>query len=113
MIVDLATLTGAQGISTGKTHGAIVTNNEDYEKACVQAGRWSGDLAVCQFHYHKPFRLLGFEYDICQPFHNVMHGINGLESQYSRIPNSSPPPPLINLHFSLNSLWKLVGHPVY
>ncbi len=54
MIVDLATLTGAQGISTGKTHGAIVTNNEDYEKACVQAGRWSGDLAVCQFHYHKP-----------------------------------------------------------
>ena len=49
IIVDMATLTGAQGVSTGHYHGAIVTNNEQYEKSCVQAGRWSGDLTVC---YH-------------------------------------------------------------
>ena len=46
IIVDMATLTGAQGVSTGHYHAGIVTNDEDYEKACVQAGRWSGDLAV-------------------------------------------------------------------
>eukprot|EP00794_Sanderia_malayensis_P018577 gene18577-20440_t len=44
IIVDMATLTGAQGISTGHHHAAIVTNDENYEKACMEAGRWSGDL---------------------------------------------------------------------
>lgn len=42
----MATLTGAQGVSTGHYHAGIVTNDEDYEKACVKAGRWSGDLTV-------------------------------------------------------------------
>ena len=42
----MATLTGAQGISTGHYHAGIVTNSESYETACVKAGRWSGDLAV-------------------------------------------------------------------
>lgn len=43
-IVDMATLTGAQGIATGKFHAGIVTNNEDMEAACLRAGRNSGDL---------------------------------------------------------------------
>ncbi|KAK7114808.1 probable aminopeptidase NPEPL1 [Littorina saxatilis] len=43
-IVDMATLTGAQGIATGKFHAGIVTNNEDMEAACICAGRNSGDL---------------------------------------------------------------------
>ncbi|XP_002736297.1 putative aminopeptidase NPEPL1 [Saccoglossus kowalevskii] len=44
IIVDMATLTGAQGISTGKIHGAILTNREEWELACVKAGKNSGDL---------------------------------------------------------------------
>ncbi|CAH1268766.1 NPEPL1 [Branchiostoma lanceolatum] len=44
IIVDMATLTGAQGISVGKYHAAILTNNEQWEEACVTAGRKSGDL---------------------------------------------------------------------
>lgn len=44
VIVDMATLTGAQGIATGKYHASILTNNEDLELACVSAGRASGDL---------------------------------------------------------------------
>lgn len=44
IILDMATLTGAQGISTGKYHGAVLTNNEDWEEACVHAGKMSGDL---------------------------------------------------------------------
>lgn len=43
-IVDMATLTGAQGIATGKYHAAILTNNEELEKLCVSAGKASGDL---------------------------------------------------------------------
>lgn len=34
-----------QGISTGKYHAAIMTNSEEWEAACVRAGRSSGDLA--------------------------------------------------------------------
>ncbi|XP_061544863.1 LOW QUALITY PROTEIN: probable aminopeptidase NPEPL1 [Phycodurus eques] len=45
IILDMATLTGAQGISTGKHHAAVMTNSEQWETACVRAGRSSGDLA--------------------------------------------------------------------
>ncbi|TNN81273.1 putative aminopeptidase NPEPL1 [Liparis tanakae] len=45
IILDMATLTGAQGVSTGKYHAAVMTNNEQWEVACVRAGRSSGDLA--------------------------------------------------------------------
>ncbi len=44
IIVDMCTLTGAQGIATGKYHAAILCNNEDWEAQCVDAGRASGDL---------------------------------------------------------------------
>uniref|UniRef100_A0AAX7TCC2 Cytosol aminopeptidase domain-containing protein n=1 Tax=Astatotilapia calliptera TaxID=8154 RepID=A0AAX7TCC2_ASTCA len=45
IILDMATLTGAQGISTGKHHAAVMTNSEQWEAAVVRAGRSSGDLA--------------------------------------------------------------------
>lgn len=44
LVVDLATLTGAQLMSTGKLHAAIVTNDEALERAAIEAGRRSGDL---------------------------------------------------------------------
>ncbi|XP_055308614.1 probable aminopeptidase NPEPL1 isoform X2 [Sitodiplosis mosellana] len=43
-ILDMATLTGAQAISTGKYHGAVLTNSECWEVKAVEAGRNSGDL---------------------------------------------------------------------
>eukprot|EP00286_Rhodomonas_abbreviata_P011955 CAMPEP_0181328928 /NCGR_PEP_ID=MMETSP1101-20121128/23017_1 /TAXON_ID=46948 /ORGANISM="Rhodomonas abbreviata, Strain Caron Lab Isolate" /LENGTH=519 /DNA_ID=CAMNT_0023437929 /DNA_START=281 /DNA_END=1841 /DNA_ORIENTATION=+ len=45
LVVDMATLTGAQMISTGKKHAAILANQEDVELRAVRAGRHSGDLA--------------------------------------------------------------------
>uniref|UniRef100_A0A0B7AAC1 Cytosol aminopeptidase domain-containing protein n=1 Tax=Arion vulgaris TaxID=1028688 RepID=A0A0B7AAC1_9EUPU len=45
VIVDIATLTGAQGIATGKYHASILTNNEKLEELCVKVGKSSGDLA--------------------------------------------------------------------
>ncbi|XP_059118013.1 probable aminopeptidase NPEPL1 isoform X2 [Peromyscus eremicus] len=44
IIVDMATLTGAQGIATGKYHAAVLTNSAEWEVACVKAGRKCGDL---------------------------------------------------------------------
>ncbi|KAM9296879.1 putative aminopeptidase NPEPL1 [Gastrophryne carolinensis] len=44
IILDMATLTGAQGIATGKYHAAVLTNSDEWEAACVKAGRKCGDL---------------------------------------------------------------------
>ncbi|XP_076802999.1 putative aminopeptidase NPEPL1 [Clavelina lepadiformis] len=44
IVLDMATLTGAQGVSTGKYHAAILTNRDVWERACIDAGRTSGDL---------------------------------------------------------------------
>ncbi|CAH2003468.1 unnamed protein product [Acanthoscelides obtectus] len=44
VILDMATLTGAQGITTGKYHGAVQTNNGDWEDSMMTAGKVSGDL---------------------------------------------------------------------
>ncbi|KAM9248801.1 putative aminopeptidase NPEPL1 isoform 1-T1 [Dugong dugon] len=44
IILDMATLTGAQGIATGKYHAAVLTNSAEWEVACVTAGRKCGDL---------------------------------------------------------------------
>ncbi|KAJ3648682.1 hypothetical protein Zmor_020465 [Zophobas morio] len=44
VILDMATLTGAQGVATGKYHAALLTNNEDWENIVMEAGLTSGDL---------------------------------------------------------------------
>lgn len=44
VVVDMATLTGAQGIATGQRIAAIYTNDEDLERLAVRAGKASGDL---------------------------------------------------------------------
>ncbi|XP_050552084.1 probable aminopeptidase NPEPL1 isoform X3 [Spodoptera frugiperda] len=43
-IVDIATLTGAQGTATGKYHAAILSNSARLEALAVGAGLRSGDL---------------------------------------------------------------------
>tara|TARA_B100000405_G_scaffold48103_1_gene31759 strand:- start:3327 stop:4277 length:951 start_codon:yes stop_codon:yes gene_type:complete len=44
-VIDVATLTGAQMIATGKNFAGVVSDDEAMERACVVAGRASGDLA--------------------------------------------------------------------
>ena len=41
--LDMATLTGAQLMATGKRHGGLISNCEDWEHKAVLAGRFSGD----------------------------------------------------------------------
>ena len=45
VIVDMATLTGAQMISTGRKHAGLVTDSEEMENLVVKLGRITGDLA--------------------------------------------------------------------
>lgn len=45
LVIDMATLTGAQMISTGRKHSAVLANTKELEERTVKAGRHSGDLA--------------------------------------------------------------------
>ena len=44
LVVDMATLTGAQLIATGKVHAGILANSEVLEQRAIKAGITSGDL---------------------------------------------------------------------
>eukprot|EP00755_Sulcionema_specki_P036993 Sspe_Gene.22772::Locus_8713_Transcript_1_1_Confidence_1.000_Length_1561::g.22772::m.22772/K09611/NPEPL1; probable aminopeptidase NPEPL1 len=43
-LLDMATLTGAQSICTGKAIAAFLTNDEEMERKAMAAGKASGDL---------------------------------------------------------------------
>ena len=43
-ILDMATLTGAQGVATGKRFAALYCNDEELETGLLAAGKASGDL---------------------------------------------------------------------
>lgn len=44
LVVDMATLTGAQGISTGSNHGLILASDQGLESDIIAAGKISGDM---------------------------------------------------------------------
>lgn len=44
LVIDMATLTGAQMVCTGKKHAGILANTEELEQRAVKAGLHSGDL---------------------------------------------------------------------
>ncbi|MFW7377424.1 MAG: M17 family metallopeptidase [Oligoflexus sp.] len=44
VIIDAATLTGAQLVATGLQHAAVVSNDDELEQRALQAGKRSGDL---------------------------------------------------------------------
>lgn len=44
LLIDVATLTGAQLVATGKNHAAIVCNDEKLERNAIECGRITGDL---------------------------------------------------------------------
>ncbi len=60
VIVDMATLTGAQLMATGKRHAAIVCNDDALEQKAIAAGKVSGDLVhplpYCPEFFRKEFK---------------------------------------------------------
>ena len=60
LLIDMATLTGAQLVATGKRHAGVVSNLEEVEIAAVRAGKASGDtvhpLPYAPELYRKEFK---------------------------------------------------------
>lgn len=44
IVLDMATLTGAQGTTTGQDHAALLTNNAQWEDSAVTAGLQCGEM---------------------------------------------------------------------
>jgi probable aminopeptidase NPEPL1 len=44
-VIDLATLTGAQGVATGQIHAALYCSDEQLEHDALRIGRATGDTA--------------------------------------------------------------------
>ncbi|RHY98796.1 hypothetical protein DYB26_012993, partial [Aphanomyces astaci] len=55
-ILDMATLTGAQGIATGAKHAAVVSNSAKLEAWVVSSGRASGDFVHAMPYVPEFFR---------------------------------------------------------
>jgi len=79
VLCDLATLTGAQGIATGKRHAAIYTNDEDIESACFRSGILSGDL-VHALPYAPEFFRDEFNSSVADMKNSVKDRSNGQSS---------------------------------
>ncbi|KAG6613103.1 Metalloprotease family M17 [Phytophthora cinnamomi] len=75
VIVDMATLTGAQGISTGNRIGAIYTNDEQLEALAVKAGKISGDL-VHPMPYAPEFHRPEFKSTVADMKNSVKNRAN-------------------------------------
>jgi probable aminopeptidase NPEPL1 len=60
LVIDLATLTGAQLVSTGQRHAAIVCNDDRTEAQAIAVGLRTGDLVhplpYCPEFYRKEFK---------------------------------------------------------
>ena len=57
VVIDMATLTGAQGISTGKNHAAVFTNSDEWESKMTVDGKKCGDMTFPILYcpeFHSP-----------------------------------------------------------
>ena len=79
VIVDLATLTGAQLVATGRRHAAIVCNRGDLEARAVAAGHASGDL-VHPLPYVPEFYRKEFKSEVADMKNSVKDRMNAQSS---------------------------------
>lgn len=79
LVVDMATLTGAQGIATGQHHAAVVSAFEEDEIAIVSAGKSSGDL-VFPILFCPEFHRLNYKSDIADMKNSVSNRADATSS---------------------------------
>jgi len=70
IVIDLATLTGAQLMATGKLHAAIISNDEVLEDSAVAAGLVSGDLC-----FPLPFAPELFRAEFASPVADLRNSV--------------------------------------
>ncbi|CAK4086038.1 unnamed protein product [Aphanomyces euteiches] len=75
VILDMATLTGAQGIATGTRYAAVVSNSDDLEAWTVAAGKNSGDF-VHPLPYAPEFYRAEFKSDFADMKNSVKNRTN-------------------------------------
>lgn len=84
VILNAATLTGAQLVSTGLLHAAIVSNDESLEQLVVAAGKHSGDL-VHPLPFAPEFYKQEFDSsvaDMCNSVKNRMNAQSACAAQF-------------------------------
>ncbi|HEY0139151.1 MAG TPA: leucyl aminopeptidase family protein [Nannocystis sp.] len=84
VILDAATLTGAQLMSTGLLHAAIISNDEALEHLVIAAGKASGDL-VHPLPFAPEFYKQEFESsvaDMCNSVKNRMNAQSACAAQF-------------------------------
>ncbi len=79
VIIDVATLTGAQLIATGRRHAASVCNDDALEAAAIAAGRASGDL-VHPLPYAPEFFRGEFKSEVADLKNSVKDRMNAQSS---------------------------------
>ena len=79
LVVDMATLTGAQLVATGKKHAAILANTVEVENRAVQAGMHSGDLCF-PLLYAPELLMSEFKSDVADMKNSVKDRANAQTS---------------------------------
>jgi probable aminopeptidase NPEPL1 len=79
VIVDLATLTGAALLATGRKHSAIITDDDELEAKAVAAGRATGDL-VHPLPYVPEFYRAEFRSEVADMKNSVKDRMNAQTS---------------------------------
>jgi len=75
VIIDLATLTGAALITTGKVHAGVYSNDEDLEDLAIAAGKKSGDV-VFPFLYAPELMRKEFKSSVADMKNSVKDRMN-------------------------------------
>jgi len=70
VIIDAATLTGAQLVATGLVHAAIVSNDEGLERLVVETGRACGDLC-----HPLPFAPELYRHELASPVADLRNSV--------------------------------------
>ena len=79
VIIDAATLTGAQLVATGVVHAAVVSNDEELEQLAVTTGRQCGDLV-----HPLPFAPELFHKEFSSPVADMRNSVaNRMNAQSS------------------------------
>eukprot|EP00057_Strongylocentrotus_purpuratus_P016430 XP_011670904.1 PREDICTED: probable aminopeptidase NPEPL1 [Strongylocentrotus purpuratus] len=120
IIVDMATLTGAQGISTGKYHAGLLTNNEDWEVASTKdRGNAQSSCAGLFIGSHIGFDFGGvwIHFDIAAPSYSgeratgygvaLLLGLFGSATK-SRLLQAISPPGLMDDEMMVESATKKI-----
>jgi len=79
IIIDIATLTGAQLVNTGIVHAGILTPLEDTEQRAINAGKKTGDL-VFPFLYARELLISTFDSKVADMKNSVSDRANAQAS---------------------------------